>query len=93
MSETTNNKPLRVLTFTELSPKGIKWSRVHISRLIERGEFPAPFRLGANTRAWREDVIDNWILERINAGNTIPEHVRETAVKAAKASAAVRRKA
>ena len=90
---TTNNTSLRVLTYADLSGKGIKWNRGHIGHLVERGEFPAPFRLGANTLAWREDVIDAWILERINAGNQISEKVRETAVKAARASAVVRRKA
>jgi prophage regulatory protein len=79
------NKSLRVLTLPDLRVKGIPWSRTHLGRLIERGEFPAPFRLGAMTLAWRESDIDEWIAERIAAGNTISEDVRAAAVKAAKA--------
>jgi prophage regulatory protein len=88
-----NNISLRVLTLPDLRAKGIPFSRTHIGRLVARGEFPAPFRLGAMTLAWRESDIDSWILQRIASGNEIPEDIRATAVRAAKASAVVRRKA
>ena len=93
MSTTNNNIQLRVLTLPDLKAKGIPWSRTHLGRLIERGEFPAPFRLGAMTLAWRECDIDAWIAKRIAGGREVDERTRQTAVKAAHASAAVRRKA
>ena len=36
----------------------IPWTRVHTNRLIKAGEFPAPIRIGANTIAWDERVLE-----------------------------------
>ena len=38
--------------------------RSHIWRLIGRGAFPGPLRLGKRARAWRSDEIDAWIEAR-----------------------------
>ncbi|MDZ7747677.1 MAG: AlpA family transcriptional regulator [Halofilum sp. (in: g-proteobacteria)] len=35
---------------------------------IQRGEFPAPVRLGPRAVGWRESDIDRWISERAEAG-------------------------
>lgn len=32
----------------------------HVQRLMERGDIPAPLRVGALVR-WRKDAIANWI--------------------------------
>ena len=60
MSEVT------LLLYPELKPrKGITFSASHISRLIRMDAFPKPVWLGANTRAWTEASIDEWIASRI----------------------------
>lgn len=33
-------------------------------RLIQAGEFPAPFKISERTIAWREDLIDQWCLAK-----------------------------
>ena len=56
---------MRVLSFSELRErKGIVWSRPHIHRLINKGKFPRPVKLGEGTAAWVEQEIDDWLAER-----------------------------
>jgi prophage regulatory protein len=55
---------MKVLVFRDLRDRGIPWSRQHIHRLVKAGKFPAPFKLGENTNAWFENVIDQH-LEKI----------------------------
>ncbi len=40
-------------------------SRSSIYEAIRRGEFPKPIKLGANTSAWIDSEIDEWIRHRI----------------------------
>lgn len=39
-----------------------------IYRSIQRGEFPAPIKLGQRAAAWPESEVHAWIAERIRAG-------------------------
>ena len=39
-------------------------SRSALYRLIDRGEFPAPFKISAQCVGWRESDIDRWIESR-----------------------------
>jgi prophage regulatory protein len=65
---------MRVLPFSELKVKGIRWSRKHIADLVNKGLFPAPVDLGPNTRGWVETEIDDWLASRIAArDNPSPE--------------------
>jgi predicted DNA-binding transcriptional regulator AlpA len=49
---------VRFVTFPELGPKhGIRFTRVHINRLVEQGIFPAPVWLSPNRKAWIEAEI------------------------------------
>ena len=43
-------------------------SSATVYRWIERGEFPAPIRLGANTVAWRGSDLNEWLEARRSAG-------------------------
>ena len=43
---------------------GIPYTRVHIARLIKRGEFPPPRRLSDNRIAWRRDELDAYVASR-----------------------------
>ena len=54
---------LRLLRIAEVVEKaGI--SRPYVWKLIGRGAFPRPLRLGERARAWRSDEIDAWIEAR-----------------------------
>jgi len=44
--------------------KGIRFSRQHLHRLVKRGLFPKPIKLGAATNGWLESEIDAWIASR-----------------------------
>jgi prophage regulatory protein len=57
----------RMLSHTDLQDRGIKYSRQHILRLVKRGLFPRPVKLGAGTNAWPENEIDDYLKERIAA--------------------------
>ncbi|MDX5371424.1 MAG: AlpA family transcriptional regulator [Pseudomonadaceae bacterium] len=42
-------------------------SKSQIYRLIRRGEFPAPVRLGPNSVAWPVEHVQAWIADKILA--------------------------
>jgi prophage regulatory protein len=57
---------MKMLSFPELKEKkGIRWSRQHVKRKIDAGEFPPPAHLGEGTAAWSEEEIDQWLADRI----------------------------
>jgi predicted DNA-binding transcriptional regulator AlpA len=59
---------MRLIYFSQLAQeKGIRWSRVHISRLEKSGRFPARVRVGGNTIGWVEDEIDAFLRRSIEA--------------------------
>jgi prophage regulatory protein len=54
----------RVIGYRDFKPKGIKYTRQHIDRLIKQNKFPAPFKLNGCERGqnvWFEDVIDDHV--------------------------------
>ena len=56
---------MKALRFPQLrAEKGIPFSRVHVDRLEKLGRFPKRFNLGANSVAWVEAEIDQWLKER-----------------------------
>jgi prophage regulatory protein len=52
---------LRMLSRDDLRARGIKFSRQHLHRLIRQKRFPAPVKIGANTNAWLEPEIDEYL--------------------------------
>jgi predicted DNA-binding transcriptional regulator AlpA len=50
--------------FPGLRPLGITYCRIHLNRLIARGEFPAPRQLSANRVAWRLCDVRAWMDSR-----------------------------
>jgi len=48
------------VSYDQLATHGIKFTRVHIRRLISRGLFPAPVLLSPNRVAWRLSDIAAW---------------------------------
>jgi prophage regulatory protein len=51
----------RLLTFADLKARGIPWTRMHIGRLEADRKFPQHIDLGANSIAWFEDEIDDFL--------------------------------
>ncbi len=57
----------RVLNIDDLRARGIRYSRVHLSRLVKSGQFPAPIKLSQNRIMWPESEIDAWLQAKIEA--------------------------
>jgi prophage regulatory protein len=58
----------KLLTFNELkSVKGIPFTRRHIDRLEDNGDFPVRVAIGQHRVAWVESEIDAHMAERLAA--------------------------
>jgi prophage regulatory protein len=55
---------MKVLSFRDLREKGIPFSRQYVHKLVRRGEFPAPFKIGVKTNAWNDSEIDGYLKDR-----------------------------
>ena len=52
----------RILVYPDLrEKKGIRYSRVHITRLEDAGKFPRRVQVGAGRVGWIEAEVDAWI--------------------------------
>lgn len=56
----------------------VPFSRQHLSKLIARGEFPAPVAMGANAVAFFADEVSLW-QETRPRGTLAKEHLRRDA--------------
>lgn len=52
---------MQLIDHEGLRRKGITFSRQHLHRLIKRGKFPAPVKIGDNRVAWIESEIDEFL--------------------------------
>jgi prophage regulatory protein len=58
----------RVLSHADLRDRGIKYSKQHLNRLMKRGLFPRPVKLGSGgINTWLEYEIDRYLEDRIKA--------------------------
>jgi hypothetical protein len=48
------------IPYDRLADHGIRYTRVHLRRLIARGLFPAPVMLSPNRLAWRLSDLEEW---------------------------------
>lgn len=55
---------MRYVRYRQLADYGLPWSRTHVGRLVEAGEFPRPIHIGRNTAAWPEDEILSYLEQR-----------------------------
>jgi len=62
----------RILRLPEVKNR-VGYSKSSIYRLIAKGNFPQPIKLGDRASGWLEIHIDNWILNKI-------ESCRETSI-------------
>lgn len=53
----------QVLTLPEVL-KETKLSRSALYVMLDRGEFPRPFKLGERKNAWLRPQVDGWLQER-----------------------------
>lgn len=47
--------------------------RSYIHKLISKGQFPQPIKLGQRASGWLESEIDAWLEERINSRTDVCE--------------------
>jgi len=43
----------------------VPYSRAHLHRLEDQGEFPKRKRIGANRIAWLRDEVEQWLAKRM----------------------------
>jgi prophage regulatory protein len=55
---------MKLLDFSALADKGINFSDTHVWRLIRRGDFPRPIKVGARNH-WVESEIDDYIANKL----------------------------
>jgi predicted DNA-binding transcriptional regulator AlpA len=54
------------ICYADLGPTiGVQYSRIHIRRLMRKGEFPSSFKLSANRIGWRLSDLRKWQASRI----------------------------
>lgn len=58
---------MKILSFSDLTGRGINFSRVHIGRLENAGRFPKHVNLGDKRIGWVEDEVEAWLKERVAA--------------------------
>jgi prophage regulatory protein len=51
----------KLLDYTDLRARGIKYSRPHLWRMWTAGLFPKPVKVSPQRNAWLESDIDEWI--------------------------------
>jgi prophage regulatory protein len=58
----------RLIDFKQLRPeKGIPYTRDHLRRKADSGEFPQPIAISPRRIAWVESEVDEWIAAKIAA--------------------------
>lgn len=57
-------KGVRLITMGEVLDR-VPFSKVHIYRLMESGDFPKQVGVGPQRVAWVEQELDDWIAERL----------------------------
>ena len=60
----------KFLRFEDLRERGIVANRVTLGNWIRDHDFPTGFLLGPNSRAWREDEVEDWLATRPTAPKT-----------------------
>ena len=61
---------MKLISYSDLEPaKGIKFCRVHLMRLVGKGDFPTPVAISDRRVAWIEKEVDDWLASRANRRN------------------------
>jgi predicted DNA-binding transcriptional regulator AlpA len=60
--------------FNELPAYGVPaYSRVHIYRMMRRGQFPAQIQISDNRVGWRLSAIQDWVATRPLSAKVAPD--------------------
>jgi Prophage CP4-57 regulatory protein (AlpA) len=66
--------PLVFVTFDQLPAYGVpKFSRVHLYRLMRKGQFPQQVQITPNRVGWKRDSILGWVASRPLSSKVVPE--------------------
>ena len=57
----------KLLRFSDLKERGIVTNWVTLQRWVRECDFPPGRMLGANSRAWTEQEVEDWIASRPSA--------------------------
>ena len=57
---------MKILSYSDLTERGIRFSKVHLWRLERAGKFPKRVPLGKARHGWLETEIDEWIEARLS---------------------------
>ena len=73
---------MKLIPYGDLKEKkGIKYSRVHVSRLEKANKFPKHVNLGPQSIGWLDSEVDDWIAakaaERSTSNNVDPVELAE----------------
>ena len=52
------------IPYALLAHHGVIYSRIHIMRLVARGEFPLPVKLSPRRLAWKLALVQAWLQSR-----------------------------
>jgi predicted DNA-binding transcriptional regulator AlpA len=58
---------MNFLDYNALAARGIRYSKPHLWRMWNAGQFPRPLKLSKSRNVWLESEIDEWIERRIAA--------------------------
>lgn len=64
---------MTLVGYDELKQMGVPYTKTHLNRLANAGEFPKPIKLGParnSRKAWLKDDIDAWLQQRITIRDT-----------------------
>jgi|RhiMethySRZTD1v2_1073278.scaffolds.fasta_scaffold4160031_1 prophage regulatory protein len=56
---------MKILGIDDLREKGIPFCRQYLHKLVKRGEFPPPIKIGGQRNAWVESEIDAYLKSRL----------------------------
>jgi hypothetical protein len=54
----------RLVPYRGLSAYGIRYCRLHLNRMVDKEQFPAPIWLGPNRKVWRLSDIERFLATR-----------------------------
>jgi len=60
---------VRLISYSELRERGIRYTRQHIDRLVAAGSFPAKVHIGPARIGWVESEVDAWLKAKADARN------------------------
>jgi prophage regulatory protein len=56
---------MKLLDYTALRERGIRYSKPHLWRLWTAGKFPRPVKLSASRNVWLESDVNAWVKSRL----------------------------